>query len=110
MRAGRLRGLAVTSAQRIALAPELPTVAETLPGFEATQWWGAYGPVGLPAALVSKLNSDIGRALASAEVKRRLAADAAEPGGGSPGDLAAYLRTDYERWGRVVKAAGIRAN
>ncbi|HEY7656904.1 MAG TPA: tripartite tricarboxylate transporter substrate binding protein [Burkholderiales bacterium] len=110
VRSGRLRAVAVTTGRRIALAPELPTVAETLPGFEAIQWWGAYGPAGLAPALVSKLNSDIGRALASVEVKRRLAADAAEPGGGSPGDLAAYLKTDYERWGRVVKASGIRAN
>jgi tripartite-type tricarboxylate transporter receptor subunit TctC len=110
VRSGRLRAVAVTTSKRISLAPELPTVAETLPGFEAIQWWGAYGPVGLPPALVSKLNSDIGRALSSAEVKRRLAADAAEPGGGSPGDLAAYLQSDYERWGKVVKASGIRAN
>ena len=110
VRSGRLRAVAVTTGKRIALAPELPTVAETLPGFEAIQWWGAYGPVGLTPALVSKLNSDIGRALSSAEVKRRLAADAAEPGGGSPAALAAYLKTDYERWGRVVKASGIRAN
>jgi succinate dehydrogenase cytochrome b556 subunit len=109
VKAGRLRALAVTSTRRIALAPELPTVAEAaLPGFEATQWWGAYGPVGLPAALVAKLNADIGKALQSAEVKSRLAADAAEPAGGTPGDLAAYLRTDYERWGKVVKASGIR--
>ena len=109
MRAGRLRAIAVTSAKRLGLAPELPTVAETLPGFEAVQWWGAYGPVGLPAELVARLNADIGRALLSAEVKQRLAADAAEPGGGSPRELAAYLKTDYERWGKVVKASGIRA-
>jgi len=111
VRAGRLRALAVTSAQRIALAPELPTVAEAaLPGFEAIQWWGAYGPVGLPAELVARLNADIGRALFTTEVKSRLAADAAEPAGGTPGDLAAYLKTDYERWGKVVKASGIRAD
>ena len=110
VRAGRLRAIAVTSAKRLNLAPGLPTVAETLPGFEAMQWWGAYGPVGLPAELVSKLNADIGKALLSAEVKQRLAADAAEPAGGSPRDLAAYLKTDYERWGRVVKASGIRAD
>ena len=92
------------------LAPELPTLAEALPGFEAMQWWGAYGPLGLPAELVAKLNADIGRALLSAELRQRLAVDAAEPGGGSPRDLAAYLKTDYERWGRLVKASGIRAD
>ena len=110
MRVGRLRAIAVTSAKRLDLAPELPTVAETLSGFEAMQWWGAYGPLGLPAELVAKLNADIGRALLSAEVKQRLAADAAEPAGGSPRDLAAYLKTDYERWGRLVKSSGIRAD
>ena len=110
IRAGRLRAIAVTSAKRIEIAPELPTVAEAaLPGFEAMQWWGAYGPVGLPAQLVAKLNADIGRALQNPEVKSRLAADAAEPAGGTPGDLAAYLKADYERWGKVVKASGIRA-
>ena len=109
IRGGRLRAIAVTSAKRIAIAPELPTVAEAaLPGFEAMQWWGAYGPVGLPAEIVAKLNADIGKALSSAEVKQRLAADAAEPAGGSPGELAAYLKADYERWGKVVKQAGIR--
>jgi len=109
MRAGRLRAIAVTSAKRIQLAPELPTVAEAaLPGFEATQWWGVYGPVGLPAEIILRLNADIGRALGSAEVRQRLAADAAEPAGGTPRDLAEYLRSDYERWGRVVKQAGIR--
>ena len=109
MRAGRLRAIAVTSAKRIELAPELPTVAETLPGFEATQWWGAYGPVGLPAEIVAKLNADIGSALGSAEVRQRLAADAVTPAGGTPRDLAEYLKNDYERWGKVVKQAGIRA-
>ena len=109
VRAGRLRAIAVTSAKRIELAPELPTMAEAgLPGFEATQWWGAYGPAALPAEIVTKLNADIGKALASSEVKQRLAADAAEPGGGSPRDLAQYLKTDYERWGKVVRQAGIR--
>jgi tripartite-type tricarboxylate transporter receptor subunit TctC len=109
VRDGRLRALAVSSAKRIALAPDLPTVAETLPGFEATQWWGAYGPAGLSGELVERLNADIGRALQSAEVKKRLAADAAEPAGGPPEALARYLKDDYERWGRVVKVSGIRA-
>lgn len=59
---------------------------------------------------MTKLNSDIGKVLVSAEVKQRLAADAAEPAGGSPRDLAAYLKADYERWGKVVKDAGIRVD
>ena len=110
MRAGRLRALAVTGKHRAQIAPDLPTVAEAaLPGFESTQWWGAYGPLGLSAEVVAKLNSDIGKVLATQEVKQRLAADAAEPGGGTPRELAEYLKADYERWGRVVREAKIRA-
>jgi len=110
MRAGRLRALAVTTKRRAQLAPELPTVAEAaLPGFESTQWWGAYGPLGLRAEIVARLNADIGSILATPEMKQRLAADATEAGGGSPGDLAAYLKADFERWGKVVRDAKIRA-
>ena len=110
VRAGKLRALAVTSARRIQAAPELPTVAEAaLPGFESTQWWGIYGPAGLPAGIVGKLNEQVNKILGNADIKQRLAADATEPLGGSPADLAAYLKADYERWGKVVRDAGIRA-
>lgn len=110
VRAGRLRALAVTSARRAQAAPELPTVAEAaLPGFESTQWWGIFGPVGLPAGIVGKLNEQINKILGSADIKERLALDATEPLGGTPADLAKYLKADYERWGKVVRDAGIRA-
>ena len=109
VRAGKLRALAVTSARRIQAAPELPTVAEAaLPGFESTQWWGIYGPAGLPAGIVGKLNEQVNKILGNADIRQRLAADATEPLGGSPADLAAYLKADYERWGKVVRDAGIR--
>jgi tripartite-type tricarboxylate transporter receptor subunit TctC len=110
VRAGKLRALAVTSARRIQAAPELPTVAEAaLPGFESTQWWGIYGPAGLPAGIVGKLNEQVNKILGNADIKQRLATDATEPLGGTPADLAAYLKADYERWGKVVRDAGIRA-
>jgi len=110
VRAGKLRALAVTSARRIQAAPELPTVAEAaLPGFESTQWWGLYGPAGLPAGIVGKLNEQVNKILGNADIRQRLAADATEPLGGTPADLAAYLKADYERWGKVVRDAGIRA-
>lgn len=109
MRAGKLKALAVTTARRIQVAPELLTVSEAgLPGFESSQWWGLYGPAGLPAGVVSRLDAEVGKILGDADVRRRLAADAAEPGGGSPGDLAAFHKADYEKWGKVVKQAGIR--
>lgn len=111
VQAGKLRALAVTSARRIQAAPELPTIAETaLPGFESTQWWGVYGPTGLPAAIVARLNESVNKILGSDDIKARLAVEATEPLGGTPSDLAKYLKADYERWGKVVRDAGIRAD
>jgi tripartite-type tricarboxylate transporter receptor subunit TctC len=109
MRTGRLRALAVTSARRAALAPELPTIAEAaLPGFESSQWWGLYGPAGLPVPIVNRLNAETNKVLKTADVVKRLAADGAEPTGGTPAQLAAYHKADFEKWAKVVKAAGIK--
>ncbi|MES2562143.1 MAG: tripartite tricarboxylate transporter substrate binding protein [Pseudomonadota bacterium] len=108
-RSGRLRALAVTSARRVAVAPHLPTVAESaLPAFESSQWWGLYGPAALPAAIVNRLNTESNKVLKTPEVIKRLAADGAEPGGGTAQALADYHRADFEKWGKVVKAAGIK--
>ena len=107
--AGKLRALAVTSAKRIAAAPKLPTVAEAaLPGFESTQWWGVYGPAGTPAAIVARLNAEINKILDTADTRKRLAADGAEPAGGTPAELAAYHQADYEKWGKLVRDTGIK--
>lgn len=109
-RSGKLRAMAVTSAKRVSVAPELPTVAEAaLPGFESTQWWGAYGPAGLPAAIVTKLNAELNKILRTDDMKKRFAPDAVEPAGGTPEDHARYLKEDYEKWGKVVRAAGVRS-
>jgi len=111
VRAGRLRALAVTSAARIAIAPELPTVAEAgLPGFESSQWWGLYGPAGLASAVVEALNAAANRVLGTDEMRRSLALEGAAPAGGTPAALAAHHRVDFEQWGRVVakaKLAGV---
>jgi len=108
-RSGRLKALAVTSAKRIAIAPELPTVAEAgLPGFESSQWWGLYGPAGLPAAIVEKLNAAANKVLATDDIKKSLAVDGAAPSGGTPAALAAYHKADYEKWGKVIAKAGIK--
>jgi tripartite-type tricarboxylate transporter receptor subunit TctC len=109
-RAGKLRGLAVTSLKRAAIAPQLPTVAETLPGFESTQWWGVYGPAGLSGEIVNRLNAELNKILRMADVQKRLAAEAAEPAGGTPGELAAYHKADFEKWGKVVRSAGVKAD
>lgn len=107
MRAGKLRGIAVTSAKRVGVAPELPTVAETLPGFESSQWWGAYGPAGMPAAIANRLNAELNKVLRTDDTKKRLAPDAVDPAGGSPEDLTRYLKEDFEKWGKVIRAAKI---
>ena len=104
-RAGKLRAMAVTSAKRVSVAPELPTIAEAaLPGFESTQWWGAYGPAGLPAAIVTRLNTELDRILRTEDIRKRFSHDAVEPAGGSPEDLARYLKDDYGKWGKVIRA------
>ena len=107
VRAGRLRAVAVTGLQRVDAVRELPTVAETLPGFESSQWWGMLAPPGTPADIVDKLNAEVGRMLVDADVKARFANEGADSIGGSPRDFAAYLKADYEKWGKVVRAAGI---
>lgn len=106
-RAGRLRALAVSSAKRVAAAPELPTVAETLPGFESSQWWGMFAPAGVPADTVKRLNTEMQKILALADVRKRLAADSAEPIGGRPENCERFLRTDVEKWRKVIAEAGL---
>lgn len=107
--AGKLRALAVTSAKRIAAAANVPTVAEAaLPRFESTQWWGFYGPAGMPNEITARLNREMNAILATAETRKRLAAEGAEPAGGSAADLAAYHKADLERWEKVIRASGIK--
>ncbi|GAA4332854.1 tripartite tricarboxylate transporter substrate binding protein [Pigmentiphaga soli] len=109
LKSGKLRALGVTSTKRIALAPELPTIAESgLPGFEAIQWWGLWGPAGLPKPIVDRLNAEMNKVLSSPETKKRFAQESVELAGGTPEDLTAYLRTDYDRWAKVAKEGNIR--
>ncbi len=111
VRADRLKALAVTSAKRIAIAPELPTVAEAaLKGFESSQWWGLYGPAGLPAPVVDKLNAAANKVLATDDIRKHLAADGAAPAGGTPAELAAFHKADYDKWGAVMAKAGLTKN
>jgi len=108
IRSGKLRALAVTSARRSEAAPNLPTVAEAaLPGFESTQWWAVLGPAGMAPAIVKRLNAEFGTALQDARVKKLFDSVGAEIAGGSPSDLALYLKVDYDRWGEVIRAANI---
>jgi tripartite-type tricarboxylate transporter receptor subunit TctC len=79
-----------------------------LAGFESSQWWGLYGPAALPSSSVNRLNTEANKVLKTNEVRKRLLADGAEPAGGTPQELASYHKADYEKWAKVVKAAGIK--
>jgi tripartite-type tricarboxylate transporter receptor subunit TctC len=108
-RVGKLKALAITSLKRLDIAPELPTVSEAaLPGFESNQWWAVSGPAGMPASIVTRLNSELERILRSNDIRKRFAVDGAEPVGGTPGELAAYIKNDFEKWGAVIRSAGVK--
>jgi len=110
-KSGRLRGLAVTTPQRIPAAPELPTVAEAgVPGYEVVLWHGLVGPKGLPAAVVGRVNQAANDALKSKDVADLLATDGVAPAGGTPERFRAVIKADIERWSRVVKQANIKAD
>ena len=109
VKAGRLRALAVTTAKRVAAAPELPTVAEVgYAGYEVTNWHGLIGPKGLPGEIVERLNREVNELIKSEEMRKSLAADGLEPAGGSPAQFAEILKVEAARWAKVVKQAGIK--
>lgn len=106
---GKLRALAVTSATRSALAPDMPTVAEVLPGFESVTWFGLYGPKGLPQDLTAKVNQAVNAALADGDVKERFARLGAEPAGGTPQAFAAMVKADNTKWKKIIADRKISA-
>src|SRR5437764_14299476 len=109
IKSGRLRGLAVTTPQRIAAAPELPTVAEAgVPGYQVVLWHGLVGPKGLPANVVERINQVANDALKSKDVADVLASDGVTPAGGSPDQFREVIRNDIARWSEVVKKANIK--
>jgi tripartite-type tricarboxylate transporter receptor subunit TctC len=107
VKAGRLRLLAVTEGKRSPLLPDVPTVAETVPGFEMAVWYAAYGPAGLPGDVVAMLNAEIGRILFLPEVKKRMEHIAVEMARSSPDELAALTRADADKWGNIIRQLGI---
>jgi tripartite-type tricarboxylate transporter receptor subunit TctC len=106
---GRLRPLAVTGLQRSAVLPELPTIAETLPGYRAETWYALFAPARTPPAIVKTLNEAVATGLKRAEVRQRLHAQGAEPAGTSPDQLATLLKQETALWRKVIKDAGITA-
>ena len=108
MKAGRLRALAVTSTQRFYLLPELPAMAETLPGFQVDSWLAVFAPARTPTAVIHKLNAEMVTALRAPEVKALLETTGVEAVGSSPERLGQVLRDELARWAPVVKELGIR--
>ena len=105
---GTLHALAVTNAKPSPVAPGLPTVAETLPGFEALQWFGILMPAGTPPDIVAKLNAETVKILRLPEVRERFQAMGIEIAGNSPEQFAAFMRSETAKWGKIVKASGAK--
>jgi tripartite-type tricarboxylate transporter receptor subunit TctC len=108
VRAGKLRALAVSTGARSPLMPDLPAVAETVPGYDVEVWFGVVAPAGVPRSVVARINAEINAVLALAEVKRRFAEQGVRVIGGSPEQFGAYLQGQVRRWARVVKDAGLQ--
>ena len=110
VKAGRVRAIGMTSLKRIPTEPDIPAFAETVPGYEATNWHAMLGPKGLPRAIVDRLNSEVRRIVALKDIEDRLHASGVFPGGGStPEQLAELIRRDYAQWAKVIQQAGIKA-
>ena len=108
IRAGRLRPLAVTTATRLEALPEIPTVSDFLPGYEASGWYGVGAPKNTPTEVIHKLNKEINAGLADAKIKARLADLGGTPFVGSPADFGKLIANETEKWGQVIRAANIK--
>jgi tripartite-type tricarboxylate transporter receptor subunit TctC len=105
--AGRVRALAVSGPRRVEALPNVPPVADAVPGYEAMQWYGLLAPAGVPGRIIERLHGEAMSALRSREMKDRLATDGAEPLGSTPAEFAAFIRRELDKWGRVVETARI---
>lgn len=110
VKAGKLRGLAITGPKRSPSFPDLPAIAETVPGYEVVNWFGILAPAGTPRAVVARINQAMNTALASPALRQRLAAQGADAVGGAPEDFGKVIRADFAKWGKVVKASGAKVD
>jgi tripartite-type tricarboxylate transporter receptor subunit TctC len=108
IRSGNLRALAVTSAQRSPALPDVPTVAETVPGYEASAWFGMAAPKGTPPAVIERLNREINAALADPGMRAKLADLGGVPIAGTPDQFWAIHRAETEKWEKIVKFSGAK--
>ncbi len=110
VKAGKLRGMAVTGLQRSPSFPELPAIAETVPGYEVVNWFGILAPAGAPAAVVARVNAELNRALLEPRIKDSLRAQGADGAGGSAEAYARLIRADFSKWAKVVRDSGARVD
>ncbi len=111
VKGGKLRALAVTTAKRSSLAPELPTMAEAgLPGFDISTWYGLFAPAGTPPAIVAKWNADVTKILTTPDVRARFVADGAEPAPNTPEQFAQFIASELTKYARIVKASGAKVD
>lgn len=110
VKAGKLRGLAVTGPQRSPAFPDLPAIAEAVPKYEVVNWFGVLAPAGTPKAVVTRVNAELNKALRSPELVKLLNAQTAETVGGTPEAFAKVIRADYTKWAKVVKDSGARVD
>jgi len=108
VRAGKLRGLGVTTLARSTIAPEIPTIAETVPGYDASIWYGTFAPPGVPGPIAAKLHDAIVAAVRSPEVLAKLKQEGVDPMDNSSAQLAAFIREDIDKWARLAKSANIK--
>ncbi len=111
LRSGKLRALGVTGAKRAAALPDVPTIAEAgVPGYEAIFWYALFAPAGTPRVIVNRMQSEVAKALQPPEVRERLAADGAEPGGMRSDAFAVFIKSELDKWGGVVRQAKLTLN
>jgi tripartite-type tricarboxylate transporter receptor subunit TctC len=108
IKSNRVRALGVTSAERVAQLPDVPTIADTIPGYESWTWVSAFAPVGTPRAIVDRLNAEIGKAMNDPDVASRLSAQTLDPAHRPPEELAQRLRMDYETIGKLFRQFDVK--
>jgi tripartite-type tricarboxylate transporter receptor subunit TctC len=110
VKTGKLRALGITSAKRAAVLLELPAIAETLPGYDLTNWYGIAGPKNMPRAVVAKVNTEVLRALSAPDLRAAFEKEAIEIIGSTPEVFGDYLKTELVKWGRLVKSSGLKVD
>ena len=109
IRAGKVKAFGITALKRSSLAPNVPPIAETLPGFEGTTWWGVVGPAGLPATILRRLNTEMVGILSHPDSAQRISAEGAEPLPMTPAEYQNFLQSELDKWTRVARDIGVRA-